>query len=422
LKKRTKTFTSLDQFFGKARHSMREFFASFFQKRRPSFSAHWLATWHVLLICITGAALSLAYIAAVTFARVHKGPALDFVTFWTAGRLALQGHAALAYDETAIGALQRATVDMTPPNFFPFFYPPILFLLFAPLAALPYGLAFFTFGASQWALLVTLLRRILPAPWPLSTLIAAPALLLNFGVGQNSALMASCFAIGCLMLETRPVLAGAALGCLIFKPHLALLVPVALAVTGRWRALLAAGGAVLALTAASLICGVQPWVQFLHAAVRARNVLEGFSDDWIKMISPFAALRLHGAGLRAAYVGQAACTMVGLCALFLVRRADGTWLVATLAAATLLLSPYVFDYDLTLTLIPIAVLASAAGREGWNLTEKMVCAIGFFSPFAIRLLALDSAIGLQPFVTLALLAVLVRRARLAMARFPPSYS
>jgi alpha-1,2-mannosyltransferase len=399
---------------------MQKFFASFFQKRRSSFSAYWFAIWHVLLVCIIGSAVSLAAITTTIFAHSHKGPALDFVTFWTAGRLALQGHAAFAYDERTIGTLQAATVDLTLPNFFPFFYPPIAFVLFTPLALLPYGVAFFTFAATQGALLVTLLRRLLPAPWPLSTLIAAPAVLLNSGVGQNGAFMASCFAVGCLTLESRPALAGAALGCLVFKPHLALLMPVALALTGRWRALLAAGGTVMALTVASLFFGVQPWVRFLEAALRARSVLEGFSDDWVKMISPFAALRLHGDSLRTAYIGQAACAVAGLSALCLVRRAGGQWLVATLAAATLLVSPYVFDYDLTLALVPVAVLASAARSDGWTLGEMIVCAMAFLSPFAVRLLALGSTFEVQPFITLALLAVLVWRARRATTRFPHS--
>ena len=52
---------------------------------------------------------------------------------------------------------------------------------------------------------------------------------------------------GLLLLDRRPVLAGILFGALCYKPHFGMLIPVALAASGRWRAF----GAAAASAAAS---------------------------------------------------------------------------------------------------------------------------------------------------------------------------
>ena len=71
-------------------------------------------------------------------------------------------------------------------------------------------------------------------------LLAAPAVFINAVGGQNGTWTAALFGGGLSLLERRPLLAGGLLGLLIYKPQLALLIPVALLAGRHWRAFAAA--------------------------------------------------------------------------------------------------------------------------------------------------------------------------------------
>ncbi len=74
----------------------------------------------------------------------------DFVSFYAAGKLALAGTPGLAYDQAAhFLAEQQFTVAGAPYQFF--FYPPVFLLLCAPLALLPYYVAFYVFEIATLA-------------------------------------------------------------------------------------------------------------------------------------------------------------------------------------------------------------------------------------------------------------------------------
>ena len=384
--------------------------------RLPS-GVHILAFWRVSVLGLAGLGAWLAMAVLRKYGFGHRGPVLDYVVVWSGARLALQGAAASAYDNNVIGPVQRAAVDMVAPGIYPYFYPPIALLLFAPLALLPYGASFLLFTAGQWAFLVSQLRRLLPAPWPLSTMIAAPAALVSLGIGQNGCLTAALMAAACGTIERRPSLAGAALGCIAFKPHLAVLVPIALALGRQWRALAAATAVVAALTVASLVFGSAPWLNFVAGSAKASAVMRDFSSLWPKLISPFAALRLAGTPLWVAYCGQAAAAGTAVLSLVLCRNAQRAWQIVVMAAATLLISPYLYDYDLPLSLVPVAMVVAAGQRGGWLAGEKLVCALVFAAPLLARPLATIANLGLMPLVSLALLAITVRRARVDTARF-----
>src|SRR3984957_16809854 len=87
----------------------------------------------------------------------------DFVSFYAAGKLELAGTHALAYDQAAHFLMQqRFTVEGAPYQFF--FYPPVFLLLCAPLATLPYYVAFYVFELTTLAAFLLVMRRILREP------------------------------------------------------------------------------------------------------------------------------------------------------------------------------------------------------------------------------------------------------------------
>jgi len=191
----------------------------------------------------------------------------DFVSFYAAGKLALAGTPALAYDQAAHFLMQqRFTVEGAPYQYF--FYPPVFILLFIPLALLPYYVAFYVFQIATLAAFLLTMRQILREPgwlW-VGPVLAFPAIFWTFGLGQNAFLTASLFGGFTLLIDRRPALAGVLLGLLCYKPHFGLLAPVGLVAGRHWRAFLAAGMTVAGLVALSVaLFGMETWRAYLHA-------------------------------------------------------------------------------------------------------------------------------------------------------------
>src|SRR6202050_3378603 len=182
----------------------------------------------------------------------------DFASFYAAGDLANAGNPALAYDQAAhFAAEQRVTEPGIQYQFF--YYPPVFLLICALLARLPYLAAFVVFEAASLALYLVVTRRILDEPGraALVPMLAFPAVFWTVGLGQNALLTAALFGAGILSVDRRPVWAGVLFGALCYKPHLALLIPVALIAGRRWQAFAAASATVAALVLGST--GVVGW-------------------------------------------------------------------------------------------------------------------------------------------------------------------
>jgi hypothetical protein len=247
-------------------------------------------------------------------------------------------------------------------------------------------------------------------------LLAFPGVFTTLGHGQNAFLTTGLFALAALSLDRRPILAGVFFGLLAFKPHLGLLIPVALVAAGRWRTFAAAACTVTAFAAASVLAfGVETWRAFFEVSSLARIALEQDMVGPAKMTSAFAAVRLLHGGLGAAYGVQAAVSLAAAAIVAVVARARAGGLAegAVLAAASLLASPFLLDYDLMILAVPMAWVVREAHRTGFLDWEKTVLFAAFVSPLVARMLAARLGVSLEPFVVLALLGVTARRAMAA---------
>jgi hypothetical protein len=420
LKKRTKKLLSWGVY-GRytAYAKSQKFFASFFQKRRPSFMltrARIRAYLSIWLILQCGIAVSMAMsFQRASAAQGGKPVAADFMTFWSAARMAVLHGPASAYDDAARAVLQHSAGALggDPGGHYAYWYPPTFLLLTLPLGLVGYVPALCAFLAAGYALLIATLRRIAGDPLVTIALIASPAMLLNTIIGQNGSLTASCFAGAMLLLERAPVAAGACLGFLVCKPHLAVLIPLALAAAGRWRAFFACGGMALLLCAASLLwLGPQVWWLFMAHSAEARAALEYFPEDWAKIQSMFSAARLLGASVTLAY-GLHALVAVGAAYLLwrVARKRPGAEAeMAVLTVSALLATPYMFDYDLVCLLVPMAWLCRAGIAGGWRSWEKIVLLLVYVLPLVARFSAGRFGVPLIPVPLVALLLVCARRA------------
>lgn len=344
----------------------------------------------------------------------------DFSNFWSASRLALIGEPAAVYDMARQYAVQKAEFGAQT-GFYPFFYPPIYLLICWPLAAIPYLTALAIWIAVTGYAYVAVMRRIGDGVIGPVAILAFPAVFVTIGHGQNAFLTTAILGAAALNLDKRPIVAGMLLGLLAFKPHLAVVAPLALLAAGRWRAFIAAGVTAVVLAVVSLgAFGLESWKAFLASAPAAKAVLDDKMMSVEKLQSVFGAVRLLGGGADIAYVAQAlvALPVIGVL-LFLARKSlDGVAIGALVATAAALTSPYFLDYDLTLLAIPLAWATAQGVKTGFLPWEKSILVFAFVLPAISRVLAFGVGVPLAPLALGLLFWCIARRAAMRVGEAP----
>lgn len=339
----------------------------------------------------------------------------DFISFWTAGRVSIHGAIDDAWDMVRHGSEQQAIFGPDD-TFAAFFYPPVYLFLCWPLGHLPYLTALAVWmGTTGLACRAALVAW--AGPWAkgmtgLLALLAFPAFFSTLGHGQNAFLTTMIFALGGILLPRRPILAGMVLGCLVYKPHMAVALPVALAAAGYWRAFFSMGFTAVGLIGLSaLVFGVSAWTEFMKLSPVVQMTLEQGLVEPGKMVSVYRSMRLVGFGNEAGWVVQILVVMVVLGALaWVVRRhrePDGV--IAAAAAATLLISPYMLDYDMMLFAVPMAWVVRKGLARGFLDWEKMVLLSAFALPGVARPIGMVLGAPIAPFVMLLFLAIVLQR-------------
>jgi hypothetical protein len=337
----------------------------------------------------------------------------DFMAFWSAARLTVMGDPAGAYDNLKMGVVQAPFRDQT---WFSFHNPPPFLAVVAPFGLLPLPAAIVLWVVSTYALWLFAASRLLPgAIWPIA---AFPAAMVCAWHAQNGLLTAALLIGGVVLLDRRPVIAGILLGALVIKPHLALLIPVALIAARSWRAFAGAAGSSLGLLMLSwLLFGQETMRAFVDSATGPTADLLGrvaFDPEifLLRQSTVFAATSLW-LGERAAGAIQAVTTIGLAVIVWKVWRSNADTLGkgAVLALATPLATPYAFQYDLPLLIIPTCWWASEALRTGWRPWEKVGLAAFYWCPLVLRALALPLGVNLTPWALMAALAFILWRMR-----------
>jgi hypothetical protein len=208
-------------------------------------------------------------------------------------------------------------------------------------------------------------------------------------------------------------------GALCYKPHFGLLVPVALAAGGHWRAFAAAFAAAAALCLSSLMLfGWATWSNFFTTLAASHATYESGRVAFGGLVSPFGAVLLLGGNSATAYAVQAGATLsAGLLVAFVWRSGLALPLrAATLAAATLVAIPVILIYDLTLAGIAAVWLVSVSGGDKLPVWEKVALAGSFLLLLDPRDLAEVSHIPVAPLVAVALIVAVATRVFCSEAR------
>ena len=351
---------------------------------------------------------------------------LDFVNYWTGGRLALSGDVGVLYDVAAYNQLLQRWFAPAK-EFMIFSYPPNALPLLAPIGLFPYWVAF-----PLWLVLGTAAffaaamgRRLTRADQGLVVALAiSPVLWVNLNFGQLGLFLALLFVGALRLLPTRPMLAGIMIGLLTIKPQFGFLLPLVLVLTGAWRAFAAAAVTALLLVALSLaLYGVEPWQAWWGETAKLQwgFVTDTHSFFTTQKTTPFSGLRLLGASVDAALALQGLVAVSVVAATWAVLKGAAAWpLKATVVAfGSLLISTYVLAYDLA---IPLAALVWCLSSGSVRVSGLGAAAVGIVwaIPFALTIMLQARAIPIAPLAVLLCYAWLVGEAlgwrRIELAR------
>jgi len=234
--------------------------------------------------------------------------------------------------------------------------PPPLAWLVVPLTQLPYRVAYWTWSAILLAALVVAWQLATPGSGRqrvifLVATIGWLPIVYGLQLGQPALLVAAAVAASYALLRRRSDwAAGAVLGLLILKPQLALLVPAALLVTGRWRAF-AASAVVLALLGAASAIALGP-----RGIADYQGILS-FATTVPENQAQTLAAWIHN--LDVTRVVQAVVALWTLALAHRLRRRGVETTLAIALAGGLAASPYV-HYD-DLTMLGLAILLFMRG-------------------------------------------------------------
>ncbi len=347
----------------------------------------------------------------------HHAIGRDFINSWTAGHLILSGQVDDIFHPRLFLAREQALFDPRLPFHFWSYPPPNLFLVL-PLGFTPYMAGLALWSLAGLAVLGLALRVWTRDPWTWTLLMLAPAAATNVGLGQNGAFTAALLIGGLSVIDRRPLLAGALLGLLIFKPQIAVLLPVAVLAGRRWKTMWAAAGVVVVVVALSaLVFGIETWRGFFGPTLRMQGLMlrQGHGPFQWMMPSAYMSARTFRLPMTAALAVQAPFTLLAAAIVGWAwwRRDKPLELrAAILMMATFVASPQAFNYDL----VPAAVAALVLLRRDRLVFIGLPLAVLVWAA-PVAMMALEWVHA--PVTPLVLAAALVRLAMLPDAERPP---
>jgi len=296
----------------------------------------------------------------------------DFVNVVAAGRLALDGNPAAAYDWPTHKQAEVRVIGHDFPDYYGWHYPPTFLFVAAALATLPFVVAAIVSLVATLAAYVAAMAGILGRTG-IFVALGFPAALWNVTAGQNGFLTAALIGGTLGLLERRPALAGICLGFLTYKPQFGLLFPLVLIADRRWLAIAVATAVAMAWAALSWVAfGMESWIAFAHwLPITGREILGEGHADFGRLQSLFGLVRTYGGSEPLAWIVQAIGSVAtAIAVVWLWRsRAPFDLKAAALAAGTLVVTPYVYMYDLVVLAVAGAFLIRFALERGFTASE-----------------------------------------------------
>jgi hypothetical protein len=325
-------------------------------------------------------------IALVTQGRFFS----DFAAQWSFGRFAAAGRGSEIYDANALHQFQLAQTGVE--HDYPYPYPPFFLLMLWPIGMVrSFAVAYLVWVGVTFALYALASCGGRRRGAMLALLAIAPASTVSVFVGQNGFLFAALLIGGLRCATNRPMLSGILFGLLSFKPHLGLLVPVALLAAGAWRPIVGALATLVVLVAlSSLVFGLELWRQWLLAILEHGAAVEAGGSVQPYMPTVTINLLMMGLDPRIAHGVQVciAAVVAGLtwrCCRRGVAGFPPPLAAAVVEIGSFLVTPYAFFYDMPMTTNAVLSYLGAKNRQDLplGLIEVTILLLTFTLPLVL---------------------------------------
>lgn len=307
----------------------------------------------------------------------------DFIVFWSAAQSLLSDNPLAIYDRETIGLLLAEHFPRDEPYRLYWQYPPTMLVIIAPFAALPYVPALWVWNLGGVAVFSAAMLSVWRNYSALFIGITAAVAFQALITGQTGFLTAALLTVAAAFADRRPIIAGIAAGLLTVKPQLGLLIPIAFAAAGCWRAFGAAAVTAIALAAVSTaIFGAEAWLAFYGAATTHGGLMSSDVFPYHKLITPLGFFTLLGAPSNLAMALQITAAMGLAGFVFYVWRTVSDWDLRAMAllAAAPLASPYAFYYEMTIFIPALLLLARRGLAAGWLPGERAALSLLWIAP------------------------------------------
>jgi len=293
-----------------------------------------------------------------------RGTIVDFNDFYLAGVLAAGGRVNSAYAFINLLAEQRSLFGEM--SMMPWTYPPQFDLLLGPLARLPIGIAYTLFISATLGAYTLTIRRLAPGQVASVLMLIAPAIVVTVRCGQNGFLTGALIGSAAIGLLEGRAWAGIPLGLMVIKPHLAVAFALHALMSRRWNVALMAGLIVVSTSLlATAVLGFEVWTAFLGGVKEAGGFLAGGLYPHYRMVSGYAMARSLGFSATVGTAVQLALAAAAIIATATaVTRFTQRQAIGVAAIASLMISPYAYDYDLPVFGVGVALLLGDLKRHG----------------------------------------------------------
>jgi Glycosyltransferase family 87 len=333
--------------------------------------------------------------------RAGRFKGTDHIYFFVMGSLMQDGRTDDLYSPDAHLAEGRRRIDSNLALYQPYSnYGPQVAWAFMPLARLPYAYSltlFLIVTAACYGLSVWIVWRDLPELAPYGRLVAllaaaSPLFLSLFRYAQLSAMSLLLLSLALAALRrNRRFLAGIALGTMIFKPTLGVIVGITLVAAGEWRivagAATAAGAQIALAWAVSSTFVMRQYVDVLWRLLRDPSLVQIYPTE-VHSLRGFVQLLIPRSPLigLVSLVGTLVLLAIGIHVWRSKCEMGLRW--GVLVLLTILASPHLLTYDLVLLSLPLLTLANWAVGHRDDRRHRVMSVfllLAYLAPFSSNL-------------------------------------
>ncbi|MDG1874768.1 MAG: glycosyltransferase family 87 protein [Mariniblastus sp.] len=308
----------------------------------------------------------------------------DFLQEWVGAYVARSADRDKLYDLNHIKAVQhdQRVVGFSWPekDYFPMVYPPFYYQLLRPMTVMDYCFAMkvwlFLSGLSVSFSFWLLFRFYRPSrKWlgvgGVAAMLFVP-LIICLIMGQKSTfLLLILTGTFVLFYNERPFWSGLVFGLIAFKPHLGVVIGIAMLLKGRWRFAAGALTTVVAMVGVSFFVSPQLWYDYLKIVGGMGDYVEtgGYllADShgmWGAVQLTFSQFNMPDWFIK--LIALMASLVVTILLWRVIRGPSnpiGEESFAAMVLATVMLSPHFYTYDLTILLLPMLLMATSMSRR-----------------------------------------------------------